>query len=357
MKIFITTLFTLFFLSLNLLAITYNEVAEVTYKKFKGDEKQEVMDKAFKTACLKGLKKYVNTFDDAKYQNYRKVKNKVEDNFLDYLVCDFLDDDQLKKEKKYIVKVRVEIFEKEINALLIDNSTSVANNIKSGIALVIFALQVDGAKSFDIKDYQRSDTSNSENASQIEASDGVETISNSEVTTSETSTTGGSNETKSDIIQSSYSEKATEDFLGAFTEKFTMTNFELTDVYMLFDDDISDLYDEMKAEIEDGGQPKQRTKAKIIGMIQKNHEDIGYVIYGKVYLGQKEIDQSTGNTKIVSQVNGEVWNITERRPKLVSSVSPAVFAGLGSTLDVARTNALKQSSESSSKTIINILSK
>ena len=43
MKIFITTLFTLFFLSSNLLAITYNEVAEVTYKKFKGDEKQEVV--------------------------------------------------------------------------------------------------------------------------------------------------------------------------------------------------------------------------------------------------------------------------------------------------------------------------
>ena len=49
-----------------------------------------------------------------------------------------------------------------------------------------------------------------------------------------------------------------------FTEEFTMTNFELTDVYMLFDDDISDLYDEMKAEIEDGGQPKQRTKANFI---------------------------------------------------------------------------------------------
>ena len=73
MKIFIATLSTTFLLSLNLLAVEYNEIAEVTYKKFKGDEKQEVMDKAFKTACLKGLKKYVNTFDDAKYQNYRKV--------------------------------------------------------------------------------------------------------------------------------------------------------------------------------------------------------------------------------------------------------------------------------------------
>lgn len=356
MKIFIATLSTIFLLSLNLLAVEYNEIAEVTYKKFKGDEKQEVKDKAFKTACLKGLKKYVNTFDDAKYQNYRKVKNKVEDNFLDYLVCDFVDDDQLEKEKKYIVKVRVEIFEKEINALLIDNNTSAANNMKSGIALVIFALQVDDAKSFDIKEYQRSDTSNTENASQVEASDGVETISNSEVTTSETSTTGGSNETKSDIIQSSYSEKATEDFLGAFTEEFTMTNFELTDVYMLFDDDISDLYDEMKEEIEEGGQPKQRTKAKMIGMIQKNHEDIGYVVYGKVYLGQKEINQTSGNIQVIAQVNGEVWDIGERRPKLLSSVSPAVLQGLGSTLDVARTNALKNSSKDSSKTIINILS-
>ena len=356
MRIFFITLFTSFFISLNLIAVTYNETAKVKYNKFSGKEKQEIMDKAFKTACLKGLKKYVNTFDDAKYQNYRKAQKMIEDNFLDYLICDFIDDDQLKKEKTYQVTVKVEIFENEINSILIDNNTNAGNNIKSGIALVMFALQVDDAKSFDIKEYQRSDTSNTENASQIEASDGVETISNSEVTTSETSTTGGSNETKSDIIKSSYSEKATEDFLGAFTEEFVMTNFELTDVYMLFDDDVSDLYDEMRAEIEDGGQPKQRTKAKLIGMIQKNHDDIGHVIYAKVYLGQKEIDQSTGNTKIVAQVNGEVWNITERRPKLVSTVSPAVFAGLGSTLDVARTNALKQSSDNSSKTIINILS-
>ena len=92
MKIFIVTLTTSLLLSLNLFAITYNEMAEVTYTKFKGDEKQQVMDKAFKTACLKGLKKYVNTFDDAKYQNYRKVKDNIEDNFLDYLVCDFVDD-------------------------------------------------------------------------------------------------------------------------------------------------------------------------------------------------------------------------------------------------------------------------
>ena len=50
MKIFIATLLSSLLLSLNLLGITYNEVAEVTYTKFKGDEKQEVMDKAFKTA-------------------------------------------------------------------------------------------------------------------------------------------------------------------------------------------------------------------------------------------------------------------------------------------------------------------
>ena len=81
MKIFIAILSTSLLLSLNLLAVTYNEKAEVTYKKFKGNEKQVIMDKAFKIACLKGLKKYVNTFDDAKYQNYRKVKNKVEPNF------------------------------------------------------------------------------------------------------------------------------------------------------------------------------------------------------------------------------------------------------------------------------------
>ncbi len=355
MKIFFLTFILSIFLSTNSFSVTYKELHKVTYKKFSGSKKQEVMDEAYNKACFKGLKKYTNTFDDSKYQTYRKVKQQIEDNFLDFMVCDIIDDVVNKKEKTYEVVVKIEILERDLNALIIDKNSSTGQSLKSGIALVIFALQVDGAKSFDIKEYERQDTENSENASQIEATDGTETISNSEVSTSSTSTVGGSDESKSDIIKSSYSEKATEDFLGAFTEEFTITNFELTDVYMLFDDNISDLYDEMKLEIENGGQPKQRTKAKLIGLIQKNHEDMGHVIYGKVYLGQKEIDQSTGNNKISAQVNGEVWNIMERRPKLVSSVSPTVFAGLGSTLDVARTNALKLSSEQSSKIIINIL--
>ena len=74
MKVFITTLLAGIFLSLNLFAITFNESSKVNYTKFSGKKKQEVIDQAFNSACLKGLKKYVNSFDDAKYQIYRKVK-------------------------------------------------------------------------------------------------------------------------------------------------------------------------------------------------------------------------------------------------------------------------------------------
>ena len=74
------------FFSFNAIAVTYKESAKVTYKKFSGSKKQEVIDQAYNEACKKGLKKYTNTFDEKTYQIYRKLKK----NWKIYLIILFV---------------------------------------------------------------------------------------------------------------------------------------------------------------------------------------------------------------------------------------------------------------------------
>ncbi len=355
MRLFVFYIAIISFLSLNAFAVTYKESAKVTYNKFSGSKKQEVIDQAYNEACKKGLKKYTNTFDEKTYQIYRKVKNQIEGNLYDYIICDILDDNQDKKAKTYTIVVKVEILERDLNALLIDENTDTGETTSSAIVIVPFALEVTSAQSFDTKEYDRKDTSNTEDASQIQATDGTETISNSEVNTSETTTTGGSDTVKSDLIKSSFAENQTNDFTKAIINDFVFKGFDILHVYDLFDDEISDLYDQIKLEIEETGEPNQRSLSKIKGLIKKYHSDVGYFIYAKVYIGQKNIDQSTGNVKISAQVTGEIVDLNAKRPIIISAVGPIVYSGLGENQDEAKANAIKITSKESAIELINIL--
>ena len=93
-------------LSFSIFANTYKESAKVTYKKFSGSKKQEVIDEAYNKACMKGLKKHTNTFDDKTFQIYRQVKSQIEDNLFDYIVCDILEEKQDKKAKTFTIVVK-----------------------------------------------------------------------------------------------------------------------------------------------------------------------------------------------------------------------------------------------------------
>ena len=84
------------------------------------------------------------------YQIYRKVKDQIEGNLFDYIICDILDDNQDKKAKTYTIVVKVEILERDLNALLIDENTD-TGEANSSIVIVPFALEVTSAQSFDTR--------------------------------------------------------------------------------------------------------------------------------------------------------------------------------------------------------------
>ena len=90
-------------------------------------------------------------------------------------------------------------------------------------------------------------------------------------------------------------------------------------------------------------------------MVKKYYEDVGYFIYAKVFIGRKEIDQSTGNVKVSAQVTGEIVDLNGKRPKIISSVGPVVYSGLGSNQDDAKAAAIAKASKESAIELINIL--
>ena len=58
-----------------------------------------------------------------------KVKESIENNYLDYMICEVIDDVQDKKAKTYSVVVSIEILENPLNAII--NQSSAINDASS----------------------------------------------------------------------------------------------------------------------------------------------------------------------------------------------------------------------------------
>ena len=353
-KILISIVITLF-LSSQLFGAEFKESAKVTYKKFSGSKKEEIKESTKKQACLNGLKKYTNSFDSQKYENYMKVKNQIENDYQDYMICTLIDDNQDKKAKTYSVVVKIEILENPLNAVI--NQSSAISDASSGekslIVYTFFTREVDETKSFDVKEFERTDTENSETASEIVATDGTETVVDTEVSTSSSKTTGGSDTTKSDRLVYSVREDTNGSFIDAMFDHFGDAKFDLIDIYELTDD-IADLNDIMIEEFELEGTYERRTLSKVNKLL-KEEGDIGFFMVATATIGQKEIDQSTGNIMTKATISGFVYDLNSKRAKKIASISPQVLSGFGTTQEEAKMLALTNSAEESAKQLIDAL--
>ena len=94
--------------------------------------------------------------------------------------------------------------------------------------------------------------------------------------------------------------------------------------------------------------------SKVNKLLQEDGE-IGFFLIATASIGQKEIDQSSGNVISKATISGSVYDLTGKRAKKIASVSPQVLAGLGSTQEESISIALSNSAEESAKQLINAL--
>jgi uncharacterized protein with GYD domain len=76
---------------------------------------------------------------------------------------------------------------------------------------------------------------------------------------------------------------------------------------------------------------------------------------GTIDVGVQDTDPVSGNKRVYVSVRGQVWDIRQPLPRMVASVGPVQFAGLGPDDTVATRNALNLASRAAAKTLVDQL--
>ena len=319
-------------------------VGQMTYdRKFsiKTSDRQQALD----MAKVNALQSLTAEFDTAKQIEYAKIESLVKsdlDRFVPSLII--LDEEVDKKAKSYTVVGRA-----TINLSLIDmelQKVSSVNNVseddRSYLTFVFLARKAVSVKMYDDKVTKRVDTTSIEEISESQALDGTSVVASGETYTSNSITTGGSTESKSDNIE--YDVSSSDDINTTVMKVFLNAGYEVIEAEMVEDetDGQMDLA-AFVADFSQGDDISARTRKSAATGCRDC--DIRYLSIGKLDIGQNMKDPVTGMIEVAVNVNAKVYDVSKRFPKTVAAVGPVQYSALGQTQTIAERNALQRSGE------------
>lgn len=323
---------------------------EVTYGGFGLGSKQE--QAALVVARKDALARYVSGLSTARRAEYEKVRGEVERD-LDNIVklVRVLDEQKDSSSKRYSVTIRAAIDTSLIDDLMAKASAvqGAAPTEKSTLTFVFMARKAASVKEFADKVTQRTDTTRKEDSDerQLVAQDGVAV--NSETTTSEAVTTGGSTEVKADQIQ--YAVRSAEDLNATISRIFSDAGFDVAEAEMVQDESGGKMSIEaFRADFSAGDDVSAATRKNAATGCRDL--EIRYLAIGSLDVGQNQKDPASGLTKVFVNVNARVYDVSQRFPKTVASIGPVQYSGLGPTQTVAERNALQASGETAAAELV-----
>ena len=92
-----------------------------------------------------------------------------------------------------------------------------------------------------------------------------------------------------------------------------------------------------------GDDLSPQTLRALVSSVKSN--DIPMLLLGTLDSELSDTDPMSGNVRSHVMVNGRILDVTGKFPRVVSSIGPIQFAGIGPTETVARTNAMKAAAE------------
>lgn len=362
-------------LTLTLLAIMYVSGASAEAPSAKGmgtinySGKVSVAQKqeALKLAKINALDRYIAEFgDQPKERNYSLIRNQVITNVDEYLLgattlTEVVDD----KTHVYTVIIRADINASRLENVLKDSSAmaNTANAEKSSIIFVFVARQQKSVQSFDDKVYKRVDTqrghtttenlnrntTESENVGKskvVTGDSGQATYGTTRDTTS-SATTGGSTIKKGDTVE--WDAAQTADINTITSGVMTNAGYDVVDT----DNLDASLIQAIRKDYSTANDLSTSTVQQL--MAAARSLDIPYVAVGTLDVGVRDIDPVTGNIRVYVKVNERVLTSRNKLFKTAAAVGPVDYQGLGSSEDIARTNALKKAAGDAAQQLMNAL--
>lgn len=326
-------------------------------------QKQE----AFKQAKINALDRYIAEFgDQPKERNYSLIRNQVITNVDNYLLgasmlTEVVDD----KTHVYTVIIRADINASRLENALKDSSAmaNTANAEKSSIIFVFVARQQKSVQSFDDKVYKRVDTqrghTTTENLNRNTTES--ETVGKSKVATGDSgqatygttrdttssAATGGSTLKKGDAIE--WDTAQTADINTITSGVMTNAGYDVVDT----DNLDASLIQAIRKDYSTANDLSTSTVQAL--MAAAKSFDIPYVAVGTLDVGVRDIDPVTGNIRVYVKVNERVLTSRNKLFKTAAAVGPVDYQGLGSSEDIARTNALKKAAGDAAQQLMNAL--
>lgn len=314
----------------------------------KTSDKQQALD----MAKLNALQSLTASFDTAKQMEYAKIDSIVKRN-LDRFVPSLLilDESVDKKAKSYTVVGRATInlglIEMELNK--VSAVKNVSEEERSYLTFIFLSRKAASVKQYDEKVSKRTDTTSVEEISETQAMDGSTVAASGETYTSDSSTTGGSIEIKSDKIQ--YDVSSSDDINTTVLKVFGNAGYEVVEAEMVADE--TDGQMDLNAFVEDFSQGEDISARTRKGAANGCRDlEIRFLAIGKLDLGQNLKDPATGMTRVYVNVNAKVYDVSKRFPKTVAGVGPVQYSGMGPTQDVAQRNALQLAGDKAASELV-----
>jgi sRNA-binding regulator protein Hfq len=309
---------------------------------------------ALHAAKLAAWDLYTARFNDAKMKIYLANKQKFTGNIDEFVKNLTVVDQQADAATHMLnVVVRADVNETAVDSIL--DSTSIASRQGTGsgstLVFLFLAREATKAKAFDARVAQVTKTDSSKVSTEKAVDEDDTEATGSRSSDTEETTTGGSVERKRSQV--TYEVTSPEDVTAAMSDVLDTSGFEVA----AYDDvvancggvDRSSVMNEFSASDDMSGQ----TRRSVIAASRQCGASL--FATGTIDVGVQDTDPVSGNKRVYVSVRGLVWDIRQRLPRMVASVGPVQFAGLGPDDTVATRNALSLASRAAAKTLVDQL--
>lgn len=309
----------------------------------KATEEEKV--KAIAAAKQSAWKLYVSTLSPARQQaifrHEKALLERLDDFITDQVVIDAVKDVDARALK---VAVRFgfndERVAQTLQTLSVGSDPAAARSSDSGFTFLFVSRRASSIQQFDVRKTQVSENE----AATVKADDGG-------VTSTNRTATGGSSLQKEDAI--TYTVSSSQDIDAAIGENLSASGIE----YVGYDDVVANCNGLPVAKFRDefvkADEMGPDTRKAVIGAAKSC--DLRYFAFGTADSGVASVDPVTGNKRVFVSVRFQLWDISPKLPRKISSVGPKQYSGLGPDQTVASRNALNAAARDVAKTLVDQL--
>ncbi len=326
--------------------ITMQGVGEATYR---SQSKGAARDEAILKAKMNALTKYAASFGLAKSSNFDRISSVVE-----LEIDQFVPEHTLKEEVQDRDHERIRVvldaminakaIEKEL--LKVSGASPVSRKDKSSISFVFVAREARSVKKFETRKTVQHmvERGVDESEDSLNESGSLGYSGSRKVTTKVTR--GGSSFKKADEIL--WDVTTVNEIDAAMNNIFTTAGYEVIDAVDVYDASKGMLdSDSFKKDYRHGDDISSTTRRAAIAGCKNAALD--YFATGTLDIGMHDTDADTGQVQVFVSVTGKIWSLDTKFPKIVASVGPVQYAGLGPDQRVAKLNALKLAGEEAAR--------